>query len=258
MHSAIYDGWVRHRRFSPVDHHFRYKMFMMYLDLSELDSVFRGNPLWSSRRPAAAWFRRADHAGDPARPLDECIRDVVEKDGNPRPEGPIRLLTHLRYFGYIFNPVSFYYCFDRRGEDLEAIVADVANTPWNERHLYVLPASRSHAAGRAMAYRFDKQFHVSPFMEMDHLYQWRFSPPGEALAVHMENLRGGEKVFDATMTLRRRAVTPAALTGILMKYPVMTGKVIAGIYWNALRLHLKGAPFHAHPSKRAVAPGAAK
>ena len=129
MHSAIYHGSLRHRRFAPRPHVFGYPLFMVYLDLAELDTVFKGHWLWSTRRAAPARFVRADHLGDPAQPLDQAVRDLVESRGGQRPLGPIRLLTHLRYFGYAFNPVSFYYCFDAAGERVECIVAEVNNTP---------------------------------------------------------------------------------------------------------------------------------
>ena len=100
----------------PHPHEFSYPLFMVYLDLSELDEVFRGRLLWSTERPAVAWFRRADYLGDPERPLHEEVLDVVAASGQPRPSGPVRMLTHLRYLGYVQNPVTFYYCFDATGD----------------------------------------------------------------------------------------------------------------------------------------------
>ena len=114
MNSCLYVGQIRHRRLAPKPHFFFYRIFMAYLDLQELDTVFTGNPLWSTRRPALAWFRRADYLGDPSVPLDQAVRDLVEQKTGVRPIGPVRVLSHLRYFGYSFNPVSFYYCFDMR------------------------------------------------------------------------------------------------------------------------------------------------
>jgi len=245
--SAVYEGAVRHRRYEPVRHAFRYRMAQLYLDLSELDEAFRGRWLWSANAPNLAWFRRGDHAGDPDKPLESEVRRLVEERLGERPEGPIRLLTHLRYFGYCMNPVSFYYCFDR-AEQLRAVLAEVHNTPWGERHCYALSASDT---GQIRA-RFPKAFHVSPLLPMDHEYDWRLSPPGERLAVHMRNLEEGRPVFDATLALRRRPLTASSLRRVLTRYPLMTTKVIAAIYWQALRLKLKGARFHPHP-KRAPA-----
>ena len=245
MKSAIYRGTVRHRRRSPVAHAFTYRLFMMYLDLDELPRLFASRWLWSARRPAVAWFRRADYLGDPAVPLDRAVRDLVQERTGTRPAGPIRLLTHLRYFGYRQNPVSFYYCFEATGEHVEAIVAEITNTPWGERHAYVLSAPAGGAAHRLIA---RKVFHVSPFMPMELGYDWRFSAPGRRLTVHMESLERAERIFDATLVLDREPITGPALAVTLLRHPWMTATVVAGIYWQALRLWLKGAPFHPHPT----------
>jgi DUF1365 family protein len=253
MHSALYCGWVRHRRFAPRAHAFRYRLFLVYLDLAELDTVFRGRWLWSTRRAALARFHRADHLGDARVPLDQAVRDLVERETGARPAGPIRLLTHLRYFGYCFNPVSFYYCFDAAGLRVETIVAEVNNTPWGERHCYVLDESRNVHTQPYKRYRFDKAFHVSPFMPLDLAYDWRFGTPDERIGVHMA-LHRGAKVFDATMHLERTAITGPQLARVLIEFPLMTAKVVAAIYWQALRLWLKRVPFHAHPKKPSSQP----
>jgi uncharacterized protein len=250
MHSALYTGRLSHQRHLPTPHAFSYRMCMAWLDLAELDEVFRGRWLWSTRRPALAWMRRADYLGDAGTPLDQAVRDRVEIETGKRPDGPVRLLTHLRTFGHCFNPVSFYYCYDAPGENLEAIVAEVTNTPWNERHAYVLPVEPAQADAHSLRFRFGKSFHVSPFMPMDLDYDWRFSRPGKRLAVHMRNRKSGETLFDAALSLERREMTGANLARALAGYPFATMQVVAAIYWQALRLWLKRTPFHDHPATR--------
>jgi uncharacterized protein len=248
VESCIYNGWVRHRRYEPAGHEFRYRLFMMYLDLAELPRLFEPYWCWSTRRAALATFRREDYHGDPTQTLDAAVRDSVARTTGCRPTGPIRMLTHLRYFGYVFNPVTFYYCFDESGSDVETILAEITNTPWKERHAYALPAASALRTERVMRFQFGKEFHVSPFWPMDMRYDWRFTAPESHLHVHMENWREGRKAFDATLTMERAEISSASLAGALTRYPLVTAKVTAGIYWQALRLALKRTPFYSNPS----------
>lgn len=249
MHSCLYAGQVRHRRQHPARHRFAYRLFMLYLDLDELPHVFQGRWLWSVTRPNVAWFNRPDHLGDARTPLAEAVRDLVTTETGRRPRGPIRLLTHLRYFGYGFNPVSFYYCFDDTGEQVDTIVAEVNNTPWNERHCYVLSAEQDLGRHGDRHFQLQKSFHVSPFMPMEIDYEWHFSKPDEELSVYMESYRDTGKIFDAALTLRRRPISSPALAGVLVRFPLMTMKVVGAIYYQALRLWLKRVPFFTHPDK---------
>lgn len=250
MHSRIYAGQVRHRRYAKAQHAFSYSIFMMYLDLDELPRLFTGRWLWSTSRPALARFRREDHLGDPAIDLGSAVRQRVETEAGFTPRGPIRLLTNLRYFGYGFNPVSFYYCFDPSGTQIEAIVAEVNNTPWGEQFCYVLAnPSASANSSRSARYRLAKRFHVSPFMDMDIDYDWRFNAPGERLGVHMKNHQAGELLFDATLSLKQQPVTSRNLSRVLIRFPLMTLKIVTAIYYQALRLWLKKVPFIPHPDK---------
>jgi DUF1365 family protein len=243
VNSALYTGRVEHRRLGDRPHAFAYRLFMLYLDLDELPQAFDPFWLWSARRAAPAWFRRADYHGAPDTPLDEAVRDTVHARTGERPNGPVRLLTHLRYLGIGFNPVSFYYCFENDGETLHSILAEITNTPWNERHAYALRCATS-AAHQAT---FDKALHVSPFLPMDHRYEWRFSTPGERIRVAMRNRDGHATAFTAGLHLERRPLDSRNLARALATQPCMSAVVLAGIYWQALRLWAKRAPFHPHP-----------
>jgi DUF1365 family protein len=246
MNSALYIGDMTHRRLRPRRHEFGYRLFMVYLDLSELDAVFAQSSLWSIERRNIVSFRRADHMKGRPGCLDAAVRDAVAEKAGRRPNGRICLLTHLRYFGYCMNPVSFYFIWNEAEDGVEFIVGEVNNTPWGEQHLYVLenPDSASHDA---LVFDFPKSFHVSPFMGMAQDYHWRFTLPGSSLSVSMANREERELQFTATMDLERLPLTKRTMFSVLLQFPFMTGKIIAGIYWQALKLRLKKTPFHPHP-----------
>ena len=247
MNSCLYVGQVKHLRLKPARHGFDYRIFMMYLDLDELPSLFDRYWLWSARNPALARFRRRDHVGPASSSLKETICDLVEEKCGSRPAGPIRLLTNLAYFGYCFNPVSFYYCFAEDGETIETIVAEVNNTPWGERECYVLDCSESRDA--ALRFEPEKHMHVSPFMPMDVDYRWTMTVPNENLAVHMGIRKDGNPIFNASMLLQRRNIGSGSLARTLLQFPFMTAKITLAIYWQALRLWLKRCPFYVHPGR---------
>ena len=233
---------------------------MTFLDLDELPGLFDRFWLWSARRPALAWFRRKDFHGSPACSLSESIRQTVAQHTGQRPSGPIRLLTHLRYFGYSFNPVSFYYIYDASDTRVESIVAEITNTPWKRRYCYVLNTQDSNSDNKTASahthwqWTFDKQFHVSPFMPMNMRYEWRFSAPEHSLNIHMINWQEQVNHFDATLTLERYPINSATLSWALLSVPFISLKIIALIHWQALRLLLKRVPVYTHPDKLPTKP----
>lgn len=249
MRSALYFGRVRHRRTGGVEHAFEYGHFLLALDLGELAEVFRGRWLWSVGRPNVVSFRREDYLGGAGPlPLERAVRERVRQELGREPLGPIVLLCQPRFLGYVFNPVSFYHCLDPQGRP-DAIVAEITNTPWGERHSYVIDAR----AGVAQA-RFAKRFHVSPFQDMGQEYEWRFGELGPTLDVQMTNFERGRPVFEAQLTMRRRPLDGRGLARALLACPGLSLRSIAAIYWQALRLRLKGAPFFEHPRTRAPLP----
>lgn len=247
MQSALGTGTVWHRRRQPREHAFRYRLYYSLLDLDRLEDTFAQSRLWSLNRPNLVSFRRSDYLGPADVPLVEAVRDRVQAEVGLRPDGPVLLLTHLRQWGLCFNPVSFYFC--HQAGRLAFIVAEVHNTPWNERHAYVLDA-RAHA-GPDYRFVFDKAFHVSPFLPMNMGYDWRFRIEDQRLDVHMKVTEDGAEFFSAGMALQLEAIDRSGMRAMPLKFPALTLKVLFGIYWQALRLWFKRIPFHSHPDKKA-------
>jgi DUF1365 family protein len=241
--SAIYEGSVRHRRFAVRSREFTYPLAMAYIDLDELPKLLGGRLL--RRWPGIVRFRRRDYFGDRDRPLADEIRELVRSQTGSEPSGPIRMLTHLRSFGHCFNPVSFYYCFDP-DEQLQAVVADVTNTPWGEKHAYVLPRSGS---SKVLTGESAKKMHVSPFMGMDQRYTWRAADPGETIAIHIDSHENGSKVFDATLKLpKRRPLDRRSLARVTARFPAATLRNIMLIYGHAIVIWIRRVPWHRNPS----------
>lgn len=250
--SAIYEGTVRHRRNAVRTRAFTHPIAFLYLDLDELPALLHGRLL--AARPGLVRFRRADYHGPPERALADAVRDTVAAQTGSRPAGPIRVLTQLRTLGRCFNPVSFYYCLDPAGERLQAVLAEVTNTPWGERRAYVLQGGRPDSP--ILAAEFDKDLHVSPFMGMNHRYRARLTMPRETLSVHIESWAAGAApdagavpAFDATLALRRRPLTRSSLARLLVRYPFGSWRVLALIYGHAVGLKLAGVPVFAHPAR---------
>ncbi len=242
MNSAIYVGRLAHVRLTAKRHAFARRMYMLYLDLDEIAQL-PSTWLFGIERARPLSFRRADYLGRPDRSLIDEVRDEVERALGERPRGPIRLLTQVRSFGYAFNPVSFYYCYAEDGDTLHAIVAEITNTPWGERHRYVLRAGERGASAS-----FPKAFHVSPFFAMQQDYDWRFESPGQRLTVRMTNREAGRTVFRAHLGLQRRPLSTPNLLRVALRLPLMSWQALVAIYVHALLLWLKGTPFHGHPA----------
>jgi uncharacterized protein len=246
MNSCIYEGEVRHARYRPKENRFRTSVFFLYLDLAELETVFNGRWLWSTKSFNLAYLRRKDHFGDPSQSIDEAVRGLVQQRTGKRPAGPVRMMTHLRYLGHNFNPATFYYCYDAAGSRVETIIVEVHNTPWGEVHCYVVDERDNMGSQEQKRFRLKKDFTVSPFMPMDLEYEWTFTEPGSMVNVHMEDFDKEGKIFEAELSVERREITGRSLGLMLLKYPVVTLKVISGIYWQAFRLWIKGVPFYGH------------
>lgn len=250
--SGIYSGWVQHRRFTPVEHSFRYRLFMLCLDLDEeslLDSFG-----WWFKRGVRFWcvsFREGDYlplhkqrqnAGSDLPALKQRVLDFIEHELGFRPNGSVKMLAQFRYFGYVKNPLCTFFCFDSDSETPVAIVAEVHNTPWGERHAYALDVRDQPSVNQAVA--FEKQFHVSPFNPIDMQYRWRSTAPNDSVSIHLENWRQGEQVMDATIALSKEPFTARNLLTKVIAFPVVTVKIISAIYWQALKLWVKRAPFY--------------
>lgn len=254
--SAIFVGKIGHSRFAPKRRSFSYPVYMTYLDLSELESgggsgLFGGSRLFSTRHWAPLQFRRQDFYGDSFRPLSAEIRDLVERETGTRPNGPIRLLANLRTFGYQFNPIAVYYCFDASGERLSHVVADVTNIPYRESHAYVFSAL---AGGHEVDGTAEKQMHVSPFLEMDYTYRLRTGVPTDELGLLVSNSRDGAVEFSAALRLRRRPASAGQLRRTVMRFPAIAISVTAKIFWQALKMKLQGYRWYGHQARRSVDP----
>jgi len=235
--SCLYEGTVHHLRADPP-REFRHGLAMAYIDLQELPQLLGGRLI--ARSPGLIRFRRRDYLGDPRIPLDEAVRDLAERHTGRRPAGPVRLLTQLRSYGHCFNPASLYYCLDEAGTAVDALIVEVTNTPWRERHTYV---------ARGGSGSFAKALHVSPFLGMDQVYTCRASVPAGALSVHIENWSRQARLFSAGLALRRRELTPSSLRRLATGYPFATMRVLGLIYMHALGLRLAGVQVFAHPGR---------
>ncbi len=253
MQSKIYFGRVRHSRKKPKTNQFNYRICMFYLDLDELPTLFDRFLLWSLNKFNLGSFRSKNYIGQGKRSIKAAVKEKVQEKFECEHNGPIRMLTHLSYFGHCFNPVTFYYCFNEETNQLDFLLAEINNTPWDERFTYVFDNRQGQLLTlnkQSIEMRFEKAFHVSPFLPMEMDCYWRFMIPKEKLAVYMRNDIEGNEFFNASLNLVAQPVNRRSLARVLIGYPLMTIKVVTGIYWQALKLWLKGIPFFDHPEPK--------
>lgn len=239
LNSAIYRGHVRHRRFSPKKHQFSYSMYMLALDLDELEPVANKSIFFNLKKFAPISFYQKDYViGEPI-PLKQRIANKVNQLGADFDGSRVVFMGQCRCFGIYFSPANFYFCYNKQ-DDARWMLAEVSNTPWNERHYYLVDLKGE--------LKNDKVFHVSPFMELAMQYHWRVKPPQKDVLIHIENHKDG-KVFDATLAMKKQTFNQKNLFKTWLSFPLMTGKVVLGIYWQAMKLFIKRVPFIAHPER---------
>lgn len=246
--SALYIGEVEHRRLAPKKNIFTYSVCYYFLDLDETPQLFRFPFLFSYNFPGILSFWRKDYLGEKTTPLKKSIKELIQQSTQQTFEGSISLLTNISYFGFCFNPVSFYYCYSPIDQSLQYVVSEITNTPWGEKHRQVFTFKQDETK---KTFQFPKDFHVSPFMPMNIDYTWVFHAPDEDLFVYMQNRNQGEKhlLFDTTLKLKRYKLTAATVLWQFLRFPLVTFKTMLAIYYQATKLFFKRIPFYTHPSK---------
>ena len=226
---------------------FKYPIFMTYFDISKIDELFKKKSLLTNiDKPSFISFYREDYHNNSVKCLDDAVRNTLKNKYDYIAKGPIRILTHLRYFGYCFNPVSFYYCFDKSEKNIDAIIAEVTNTPWKQRYCYVLDCQNSEKKNIFKNIK-DKKLHVSPFFPMDHEYHFSISKPDKTITIKIDNLNQGVKVHEALLSLNKEDFSKKSLIKALINFPFMTVKVVTAIHWQAIKLWFKGAKLYNNP-----------
>jgi DUF1365 family protein len=241
---GIYTGTIRHRRFAPRPHRFEYALFMVLLDIDRVPETMARSRLTSHNRWNWATFDDRDHLADREGPLRARLGASAAAAGVALPAGPIYLLTHLRYTGYVFNPISLFYCHDSAGV-LRMVLAEVSNTYGGRRDYWLEPEAAVAGPFRSRA---GKALYVSPFMPEEASYEFVLTAPGPTLIAHMNVVPPDQprraRLFDATLRLAYQPWTAATMRRTLLQFPWITAKVIAAIHWEALRLRINGHAVH--------------
>ena len=250
LKSGIYKGWVAHRRFSPKSHSFKYGMFLLAIDLDELPELTQIGPWFKSNKFAPLNLRCSDYLGHKVELTKHDVWLKIQSLGAKVELSRVMFIGQLRCFGLYFSPINTYYCFDHN-DQLIYLLAEVSNTPWNERHYYLIPLKDENNKNIGNELISEKVFHVSPFMDLNMQYQWVIKKPTDKLKLHIQNINSttGEKLFDASLMMKRMDFTNKNLRHCLASIPIMTLKTLWGIYWQALRLFIKGVPYIAHSQK---------
>ena len=242
--SGLYSGVVTHARFRPRVHRLRYRIFMMLLDLDEAPGLAARLRLFGFNRPGLISFHDRDHLDGGDRPLREQVRAELARAGLDLEGGPIRLLCMPRVLGFVFNPISVYFC-HRPDGSLGALLYEVNNT-FGQRHSYLIPVADG-GAGREIEQSCDKAFHVSPFMEMAMRYQFRVEPPGEDVRLIVNGADAAGPMIAAAFRGDRTALTDGAILRAFLAHPLLSLAVLAAIHWEAVKLLLKGLPLKPNP-----------
>lgn len=241
--SALYTGKVVHQRHTPVRHRLEYRVFSLMVDLDEPDRLDKRLRLFGHNRFALFSLMDRDYGDGKGGDLRDYVRTRLAQAGIDDASGPVRLLCYPRVLGYVFNPLSVYYCYRVDGT-LGAVIYEVNNTH-GERHSYVIAVEEKQERA-AIRQACDKRFFVSPFLPMDCRYRFHLQPPGERLALFIHQTHRGKPILDAWVVGRRRELTDAALLRAALSIPLLTVKVISAIHWEALKLWLKRLPVFKH------------
>lgn len=243
LNSCIYRGDVFHQRFAPRKHKFSYRIFFLAIDLDELPILNKMGRYFKTERFAPLRFFAPDYLQHQQKITKQSVWDQVTGLGGEDKGGRILFVGQMRCFGLYFSPINSYYCYDQNN-NLTYLLAEVSNTPWNERQYYLIDLnSEQHC---------EKTFHVSPFMDLDMKYYWRIKAPGEKLHLSIENHSHDEnqsKLFTASIAMTRQPFTNKNLLKNLLAIPMMAANTVIGIYWQALKLYIKGVPYIAHSKK---------
>lgn len=240
MNSRLYQCAVMHHRLVPFQHRFVYKIFMFYIDLDEMDALSGQLRFFSRNRFNLFSFRDKDHIQRMGKTVKDSLLEYLETHGVDLQGGRIMLLTHLAVLGYTFNPVSFYFCFNKQNDPVCA-VAEVGNT-FGEQKLFFLgidPFSENTLIGKHTKY-----FYVSPFIDMDTEFDFKLKVPDEKLDIQINDFQSGKKIFLSSLTGTQRKLTDGALLWFFLRFPFITLQVIALIHWQALKLYVRKLPYH--------------